>query len=337
MLNNELNFVFIKDPHIMIGFNFPANRFQSFHSEIENKWNYILDYMEKNNIDNLFCTGDLFDKMNISQWDMKIFFKNEEFLLNLKKRLNGKAIYSIRGNHDEFNGQNTNENTVFGTFVKLGLINYFGDTDNTKNFVEFNINNKIVKIFGFDYVNNDTILYDKLKNYNFDADYNICVTHSAVVDVTTGKENFGCVGYDYLINNNNKVDMWVLGHYHKGYDTKYYKNKYFINSWNLTRLARDEYVLNNEHTPEFVHVKINVDNKISISSKNIKIPCIGFKEAFKSDVTTIAEILVDEFKFFTKLDEEVSENFDEFLKLEEMKKDGKITKEVFDIIKEHLN
>jgi DNA repair exonuclease SbcCD nuclease subunit len=336
MVTNSIDLVFIKDPHTLIGFPFPANRFETFHDEIAKKWEFILNYCEKNSINQLITTGDMYDKMNISQWDMKIFIKNKEFLEMIKEKLGGNSLISIRGNHDQFNGQTQNKNSVFGLFVELGLIDYFGD-ENDINCKEYVLDNKKIKMYGFDYKNTNQELYDKIETFSFDADYNIAVTHSAVVDVANGKENFDCVGYDYLIKQNKNVNMWVLGHYHKGYETKFHKNTYFINPWNLTRLARVDYVLSDEHVPEFVHVKFSIQNgMLDVNVKNIKIPCLKYKEVFKSDTATTTEMLINEFTFFTKLEEEVKENFDEFSQLEELKNSNRISKEVFDIIKENL-
>jgi len=308
------NIIFIKDPHLLYGFNQPNNRKETFFDEINNKWNYITNYYINNNIDYIIITGDLLDKMKSLQWTFKSFLKIRKFLENIKEKI-GKPIYSIRGNHDELDGINSNKNSVFGNLIDLGLIKYFGE-ENNDNCINIFLNDKTIGIYGFDWE---------------------LVLHTAVVDIENGKEHFDCVGYDYLIKTNPKIDMWVLGHYHKGYPSLMYNNKYFINSWNLTRLSRDYYVLNDEHTPEFVHVSFNIINdKIVPSIKNIKVPFLPFKEAFKEDTKEISDIMVDEFKFFTKLEEKVESNFDEFLKLQELKENKQISDKVFKIIKENL-
>lgn len=334
----KIDFIFIKDPHLLIGFNKPTNRQDTFFEEISKKWNFIINYAKKNNITNIIVTGDLFDKSSLTSWNFRSYLENKKFLENFKNEI-GKSIYSIRGNHDEFNGKNTNENTVFGELVNNNLIKYFGDTtENYTNKISFKLENKTINLIGFDYCNEDKILYEKVKNYDFNEnEYNICVLHSNVVDVKEGKEKFNCVGYDFLIKNQPKVNMWVLGHYHKGYPTKFYNNTYFINSWNLTRLARDNYVLNDEHTPEFVHVSfIEEDNVLKVLTQNIKVPFLPYKKAFYEDFLKLMPVLENDFKFFEKLEKENIENFDQNMYLEKLKEEKKLSKEIFDIIKEYL-
>jgi DNA repair exonuclease SbcCD nuclease subunit len=330
---NKLDIIFLKDPHLLLGFPKPLNRKDNFEEVIQKKWDYILNYCNKHQITNIVITGDLFDKMKLSQWSLMSFFKNKKFLFNIKEKL-GKPLISIRGNHDEFNGKNTNEDTAFGLMIELGLIDYIGD-EKENNFKEYLIDNKKLHIYGFDYKLNDTLLFKKIKQTKFTGDYNISVLHTSVVDVKTNKEKFECIGYDTLLKIKPETNMWILGHFHKGFPTKYYKDKYFVNPWNLTRLARDEYVLNDEHKPEFVHSTFKVVNdKIIVSKiKNIKIPVLKFDKSFIEDAKTVSEQIINEFDFFTKLDEKVEENFDEYVFLENLKKEKKINSEVYEIIK----
>lgn len=334
---NTIDCIFIKDPHLLLGFPTPSNRQETFFEEIQKKWDFIADYCKKRNITYVIITGDLFDKMQMSQWSWKAVLQNIEFIKDFNKK-SGANLYSIRGNHDEFNGKNTNDKTVFGILVELGLIHYFGN-ENEQNFISLPLEDKTIKIHGFDWDPSNANLFKNIKEYEFNGDYNVSVLHTAVVDVQSGKENFECVGYDTLVKTNSKVNMWVLGHYHKGYPVSYYKDKYFINPWNLTRLSRVDYVLNNEHTPEFVHTSfsLNKDRSIQVKCETIKIPVLSFEESFKADTKGLDDLLLDNFKFFTKIEEKIEANFDEYEKLNELKENGKINNEVYLIIKDVLS
>jgi len=332
MTNNSC--IFIKDPHLLLGFIQPSNREDTFFNEIQNKWDFIAEYVKKHKIKYVIFTGDLFDKTQISQWYWKIIIKNKKFLLDFKKK-SGASLYSIRGNHDELNGINSSEDTIFEYMVELNIINHIGTKTKP---LELNIENKKVCIYGFDWNPSSEKLKKSIMERKYSGDYNIAVLHASVVDQKSGKEFFDCVSYDYLINANNKIDTWVLGHYHKGFPVTFHKGKYFINPWNLTRLSRVDYVLNDEHTPEFIHSIFNVKNgKIEQENLTIKIPFIKYENAFKKDVKKIDDLLIDNFKFFTEIKNEITENFDESDKLNEMFKNKEIKKEVFDIIKEALS
>ena len=332
-LNNN-QCIFIKDPHLLVGFPIPSNREDTFTEEIQNKWNFIANYVKKNNIPYVVFTGDLFDKMQMSSWNWKIINENINFLLNFIKN-SGAKLYSIRGNHDEINGKNNNEDTIFKLMINLNILNHIGS--NTPPLV-LSIENKKINLYGFDWNPSDSKLKNEIIKREYKGDYNIAVLHTSVVDKKSGKEHFSCVSYDYLLNCSNKIDAWVLGHYHKGFPLTYYKDKYFINPWNLTRLSRVDYVLNDEHTPEFVHATFNVNNDNIIDKyKTIKIPFIKYDKAFKKDSYNLNDDLIDKFQFFTKIENKIESNFNESEKLKNMLDSKEIKKEVYEIVKECLS
>ena len=297
MIEN-FNFISIKDPHFMFGFEPPRQRIKYiFEKDIDSKIDFIIDYGVKNNINILILTGDIFEVYKSSKWNFsQHFLENKKRLLKLKKQF---TIYSIAGNHDFLDGNENINNSIFQELVELKIIKYF----NNKSFKFLNkLKNKTIEIHGVDYFKQREKVIEKIQNINnsiqkdINEEYHIIMLHSNVLPgkAKTSDEFFvSDFTYGDLLKYN-KINMWLLGHFHKGYPTEKKDNVYFINNWNLTRIAATNYVLEEEHTPEFEDVKINFNDFNDVLTKTIKIPIRSFKESFVTTKEEKKEIIIDE-------------------------------------------
>lgn len=290
-------FLTIKDPHFRFSFQEPSSRV-NFFQDIEKKLNFLNQYIIDNQINHLFFTGDVFDESIMSKWGFKNFLENKDVLETLKNSLKC-APYSIMGNHDFINGNFTIENTPFGEYVNNGYLNYFGDFYEKvyEQSLNFKVNDGIINLYGIDYKKDWATLNESLSALDIELEdkdrktnFNIVFIHENVVKSFTD-EKFECIDYKKLMDYKN-IDMWVLGHYHKGYPFTIINNKYFVNNWNFTRLVRNNYAINEQHTPEFSDVKIDYqDGKFVVSVDTVVVPFSSYKDSFKEEVRNLLKLM----------------------------------------------
>ena len=99
-----------------------------------------------------------------------------------------------------------------------------------------------------------------------------------------------------------EISAWVCGHLHRGFPTSKHKGRIFVNPWSMTRLARNYYVLGDEHIPTMV--RLNSD----LTYEDIPLPCVSFKEGFnEQDFDKAVELEMDLAGFATTISEFVTD------------------------------
>jgi hypothetical protein len=107
----------------------------------------------------------------------------------------------------------------------------------------------------------------------------VCVVHQAVLpqEAESVAEGFlDALNYQQLAKGYPFVDVWVIGHYHKGYPVQEVGGKYFINPYSLVRLSRGEHV--REHTPQLVDCDF-----VNNIYKTVGIPHLPYDEVFEEE------------------------------------------------------
>lgn len=303
----------IKDTHFRFGFDSPSSRSNSFEEDVDAKINFISDFCIANKIDYIVITGDVFDITSSKKWTLHHINENKKRLQKLKDAT-GNPILSNAGNHDYIDGFETIskeewdkgethlDNTPFGIYIQFGLIQYIGtifdfEKDKNNNSIP-TFENDDIRIFGVDYTKSENLL-NILSNIKTDnKKYNISVIHENVADKIKGIEN-NFVNLEYSSFQKYKdINCWLMGHYHKGYPHKTIDETLFINDWNLTRLMRSYYTLNNSHKPSFSFLEI--DNGKLIKSENIEVVYKKYNDAFVEEIKTLNEMIKEDNFAFLK-------------------------------------
>lgn len=250
----------IKDPHLRVGFNSPiGRRLDEFEDDIFSKIEQIASICIRESVDLITIAGDVFDIKEPSRYHLANLSKLHEILTRLKESTNLKLILTIAGNHDlPHSSRAMRAKSVYGYFLKIGLITSVADTPKI-----IKLKGVEVKIGGIDFNPSLTSLSKEIRAYNAENDvrarYNVLMLHEHVIpnkdmaDSTT-KYLGGKYSYFKIFKLCSNVDCIIAGHYHKGYPTYKKGGKVIVNNWNLTRLARNYYVLNKEHIPNVVIV-----------------------------------------------------------------------------------
>lgn len=315
----------MKDPHLSFGFQ--NNIRTSYEKHISQKLDFVKGYCLENNIDKCIFTGDVFDSSTEDKWSFKKFRKNKRELERFTTA--GISLFSNVGNHDMFHGWEDSEDTIFGEMVHDNILNNI-----TKNPIVDESDGVVIKIQGIDYSNEKTTVDNYLRLFdeeifNAEHSFKVAVLHSNV----TPKEvkNITDFTYKSLAEDYPDIDMFILGHYHLGYDTTVLSGDFgettFINNWNFTRVVRDYEVQLNEHSPELENVCISFDkisSKFIVTTDTIKIPFVPYEEAFKlKEIDTLRKTKSEIFKFFESF------NIDA-LKEDSKKDDDELIKKIVD-------
>jgi len=309
---NSFNFIMIKDPHFMFGFR-NAVRKHGWERAIDHKINQIISYALENKIENIFFTGDVFEKSKKKDWSFNQFQANKERLEKFKNA--GLNIYSNAGNHDYFMGHEDIKGTVFGEMQELGLINYVGTRTPSTDFLigpEYK-NENYVELYGIDHHQSiDKVLdeLDRKSQFNSGA-FKILLMHSNITDEQTRLTDFT---YDQLSKYN--FDVICCGHWHlapKGGAIQTINGTTFLNPWNLTRVMRDYHVKLDEHKPSFIHGNIvKVGEEFTSGFKEIQLDVQPFSEAFNTDVINMLQEMGKEgFKFFEEIELDQEEDLND--------------------------
>ena len=314
--NPILEFITLKDPHMNFGF---ANRIRFNHqADLLLKLDFVRDWCNNRNIKNIIVTGDLTDTNEEKKWSFNQYVLNKIELLKFKE--DGINIWSPAGNHDMFNGMAQTSNTVFGEFVREGVIKYITTNPLYTNFIvnENNQNSqKNIIIYGIDYNKHKEQVEASLKainDFKIDNCLKIVVFHAHVTPAEIAITEFT---NENLIKIYPDIDIFICGHYHGGFPTTIdfkdngLKKQYsmVINNWSFQRVVRDYYNEMDIHIPEFEYVKIGwsvVSEDFIVGRETIKIPCKKYEETFKPKAVELLKLTKKEqFQFFEQI------NFDE--------------------------
>jgi len=330
---DSFDFIMVKDPHFMFGFR-NAIRKHGWERDIDDKIDQIISYALDNKIENIFFTGDVFEKSKKKDWSFNQFQANKERLEKFKNA--GLKIFSNAGNHDYFMGYENIKGTVFGEMQELDLINYVG-TDTLP--FRFPVGDDYIELLGIDHHQSiDKVLdeLDRKSQFNSEA-FKILLMHSNITDEQTRLTDFT---YEQLSKYN--FDIICCGHWHlapKGGAIQTIDGTTFLNPWNLTRVTREYHVKLDEHKPSFIHGSIvKVGDEFATEFKEIELVIKPFSEAFNIDIINmLQEMGKENFKFFDEITLEQEEDAnDDFELLKSIAEHYDISENSIKIAKELL-
>ncbi|NCB03577.1 MAG: hypothetical protein EOM67_15705, partial [Spirochaetia bacterium] len=261
-------FLVLKDPHLRIGLGNPIGRKETFQQEIKSKLAFILGYACTNGITNIIFTGDVLDIKAPSKYDYPAIraLKDELEIF----RANGIKLWTILGNHDlPMASRDMYSISVIHDFVRDGYLRLLGSKP---------LKLDDAYVYGINYVADQSIFEKELAEIDAielnDGIKKLVVLHEHIIpdDAYEGHVHF--YKYSQMCSGYKNINGFICGHLHRGFPTQMYKKRLFVNPWSLTRLARNYYVLNDEHVPTMVHVKSD------LSFEDIPIPCVSFEEGF---------------------------------------------------------
>ena len=299
MLNKPLTVLNIKDPHFRGEFKPPVGREDDFKADIDSKIEQVVNICKREKVDLITIAGDVFDIKQSSKYDPNKISSILKMINKLKEATNLNKILTIAGNHDLPNSSvQMKEKSVYQLFVDAGVLQ-----DINK---EYTIDTKfgVVHFKGFDYQTKVSILKRKLRLYHKKINktnkhfYNILI-HEHIVPSNDKSRELKYLGSNMSYESIRKIyprfNVWFCGHFHKGYDTTTVGNQTIVNPWNFTRLARNNYVLNDEHIPNVTIVKYGpggVEAKdISLVVRDYRITNIDILEEDKEQQMDISGLL----------------------------------------------
>ena len=318
-----------KDEHLQLGFR---NKFRKpgWEEDVNQKHQFIIDHMIKNNIKIKITTGDIFDKQ--TNWTFKQFISNKK-ILEMYKEVDIE-VYSIAGNHDMLDGRIDIKDSPFEEMTNEGLIKHLSLT--VKDLSEDGITKAKVCGMDYRYIENDKDKEDFLSDlstafYNFEG-VKMMVIHQ---NVTPDKQRVTEFTYDELskVCQEKGIDIIVCGHYHIGYPTMELNGVVIINPWNLWRVVRDYNVKEELHTPEFVVLDLE-----NMSWEHVTVPHKTYSNAFDLKEIDFYKNLKKENQSFFKFAENFKaiDSIDDDDDLKILKKFINESKEEFDLTDEDM-
>jgi len=295
-----IKFACIKDPHYKFGFSNSIRR--NYNEDIFNKNKQLIQILKDERVNHLLIPGDVFDESYGNKWRFQAYQINKEILKEFLDNM--IQIIAIPGNHDYFDGYEDSarlitvgdekiyQYTVYGDMVNAEIIKDVSyTTEHPKSIHGIIINN--IYITGVRYRSDLNIVRNELEEINskvksLGIDKVIVMLHQNVT--LKSVSHITEFTYDELSREYPNIDVFLLGHYHIGYEPMKVNNTWFINPYNFTRVNRDYEVRLDEHIPEVAIIEIDNDE---IKVKQIKLKVKPFKDTF-----------IDEYREFLKLSKE---------------------------------
>ena len=349
-----VSFISLKDPHMNFGF---ANRIRYNHqADLTSKLEFVQNWCITNNIKDVILTGDVSDTNEEAKWSFNQYVLNKNELVKFREK--GIQLWSVAGNHDMFNGMVKTNDTVFGEFVKEGVLKHLTKEPFFKVYGGTNSSGGTdgVVIFGVDYAKHKEQVEACLKGIN---DYKlngqtlkIVVFHSHCTPAEIAVTDFT---YNSLVETYPDIDIFICGHYHGGFPTTvipkkdipqnngaYKTNSLIINNWSFQRVVRDYYNELDVHTPEFELVKIGWSVPLKdfiVERQTIKVPCKTYAETFKPKVVELLKLTKKEqFDFFEKINfEEIPTGNDDLETISKLSAKEGYSPEVVTLAIQYLN
>jgi len=309
---------FLKDIHLMFGFR-NLIRKPGWENDIILKLETVKNLMLERNCFILLLSGDVLDRSKSKEWSFKLYLK----VLGILQHIfidNGIHIYSIQGNHDMFDGNETIEDCVFGKLVKDGVIKYITEQPLSLTVSDSkdgsSKSSKEIIIYGVDYTNVKENILTSMQKIN-DNNHNAIKCIMTHTNITPNETQVSDFTYKFLSETYPNIDIHFCGHYHLGFEPDKVKNTTFINPWNMTRVIRDYNTKMELHTPEVTFVDFSKFTKDALPIDFVEVhtlPCKPFSESFRDEVISLLEETDNGFKFF----EEGVFDLDELLDKQEL-------------------
>jgi DNA repair exonuclease SbcCD nuclease subunit len=267
----SLKILHIKDSHFRIGLKAPISRDQKeFEEDTESKISQIEDICKKEGINFITISGDVLDVKHEKAYTFKVKDKIYNRLNKLRKSTLDKKIYTIAGNHDlPYSSRDFKNLSMYGWLVRSKVL-----TDiHGKNIV---FKKEKVTLQGVDYNKSLTDLNKEIKEIDSNLDSkltNLLLFHEHLLphkDFNSNPFLGSKMSYKRVLKEYKNINIFLCGHYHKGYEPYEESNRHIINGWSLFRMARDYYVVNSQHIPEVNIITINKGD-IKVERRELKV------------------------------------------------------------------
>ena len=286
--------LFVKDLHLRPNnVKQPVGRTELYYDQIKNKLEQINSYAFEHGIKYLLCAGDIFDIKARSRYT----FDGLMYLDSLiTKTLKDVHLVTIAGNHDMPSSARIQlESSVYAYFARNGR---FVDVSNKPLDLP-----GVVSIYGVPYNPDINSLRQELEVINSQMDalvINILMVHEHLLPRA---ENIyaSFLTYDEILSLVPNARVICAGHLHKGFPAFRMNKRYILNPWSFNRLARDHYVLDQTHIPEFCHITIN---NFEVDVKTIPLKVQPFDVTFIQEQLHIERAYQDSISdFITKIED----------------------------------
>ena len=267
-----LKFATLKDTHLRFGFDKPIGRTESFFQEVEVKFDFVLQLCIDQGIKYLLVPGDIFDVKAPHKYSMVQLSAMMRFFHKFKTA--GVEWITIAGNHDlPFSSASKKSQSIYQFMANHNIINDVVE-------VPLIVDNQYC-VTGIDYQSPESGVFLQLECLNESLDpnkTNIVMLHQHFVpEIATGLDFVSFFRYSDLQKYDN-IDVFVLGHLHKGYPIQTLTNangkkQTFINQWSPIRLTRDYYSVDDQHIPTVTWYDGD-------KFRTTKIPCGDYASSF---------------------------------------------------------
>jgi len=258
-------FMCVCDPHFRFGFPSPISRKDDYNTVINEKIDQIVKIGVEHGVVAVLVAGDVTDKKYPSSYSLSSISGNMALMQKLGSEVE-HGVLTIPGNHDlPWSNYAEMDRSFYGLMSQVNMI-----TD--LSFSKTRIGDTV--IYGVPFLSDSKQLFEELEKINTNADpdlYNIVMTHEHFISMNdeVGDLKYSSFHtYEDLVKFD-KINGFVMGHLHRGFKPTYYETKsgrkqWYINPWNIYRLARNYYVLNDEHTPEVAILDTDNDTVIHV-------------------------------------------------------------------------
>lgn len=298
-----MDFLYVKDPHLRIGFQRPVGRTFNFDLEVRRKWDALLSYAKEHGVRHLAIPGDLFDKKTPSDYAFTTIKALADFFEELVSQF---TILAIPGNHDlPYSSLDYKASSVYDYFTKKYIkdLTVSGYEEDGVNFV------------GIPYVNPENTVFDRLASLNakLGDKFNVVLLHQHFTPWNSQLDFVDFFHYEDLLPYD-KMNMFLLGHLHRGYDPSKTvlesgQTQYYLNAWSMVRLVRDYYAVDDIHTPEFYHVTAGE----SVEYRRVELPHSKYEAAFVYDEVKLDERIQVSLRDFSEALKAVGDSEDPLL------------------------
>lgn len=303
------SFLVIGDMHLRFGFEQPIGRTHNFYNEIYSKIEQIIKICRNRDITTVVTSGDIFDIKTPTKYGFTSIRENKKILKMFKD--DGIRMVTISGNHDlPFSSKDMKEKSIYQFFCDIDML-----YDVSNNTLPDDVSIKTaevgnISISGLDYRNPEKkifedleILNKKLGKQKKEGMTNVVMLHQHFVPPSDNLDFVDFFKYFELQKFSN-IDIFALGHLHKGYKTEYLEDEaghkqYYCNGWSLTRLAREYYSVNDLHKPQVIVITVDKGN---IEFEDIYLEVASFDDAFiKKDMNNEQTMNIEISKFVSSL------------------------------------
>jgi len=271
----------IVDPHLRVGMAQVESRIDNYNQTIINKMNQIATIAREHKVDIISFTGDVFDKKYPSMYSFRAITGNIRVIQKLKEDSGVKEVISIAGNHDLPFSSYENVNRSYYGMVSKQLRIFLDISYNTIQVGE------TATISGVPFQSDPKKMFSYLEELNKRLnpnDNNMVILHEHFIPFAADPGDLQYshfFRYEDLVKYDN-IHVFALGHLHRGFppmanELPNGRKQYYCNNWSLYRLARNYYVVNDEHIPTVDIIDLGGEIEVTSIPLSVEPTSVVFK------------------------------------------------------------